>query len=181
MDIDSRRRVILIGMMGSGKTTVGRGLAAATGWEYVDNDELLRRRYGMTSRQLLAAQGERALREAEANALAMGLELPPPVIVGVAAGTILDDANRERLAAGGTVVWLRATAATLVKRAMDATHRPFVDADGEAWLHRAVVEREPLYTSIADVVVDTDTGTPQGTVAAILAHLQTVADADTSA
>src|SRR3989337_187365 len=92
-------RVFLIGMMGSGKTTIGRLLAEATSWPDVDNDELVRRGNGRTSREILAAEGEPMLRQAEASALALGVELPPPVIVGVAAGTILDAANRERLAA----------------------------------------------------------------------------------
>ncbi len=167
-------RVILIGMMGSGKTTIGLGLAAATGWEYVDNDELLLRRHGMTSRQILAAQGEARLREAEREALIAGLELPPPVIVGVAGGTVTDAGDRKRLSAGGIVVWLRATTATLVERTMDAKHRPFVDTVGPDWLRQAAVDRAPLYTSVADFVVDTDRGTPEGNVAAIRAYLEAV-------
>ncbi|HUF06987.1 MAG TPA: shikimate kinase [Candidatus Binatia bacterium] len=174
MDQLSDCRIILIGMMGSGKTTIGRGLAAATGWEYVDNDELLLRRHGMTSRQILAAQGEARLRAAEREALIAGLELPPPVIVGVAAGTITDAGDRERLSAGGIVVWLRAAAATLVDRAMDAEHRPFVDTVGPDWLQQAAVDRAPLYTSVAGLVVDTDRGTPEEIVAAIREYLEDV-------
>ncbi len=164
-------RVILIGMMGSGKTTVGRLLSSATGWPYVDNDALVGQQHGRTSRQILAAEGKEKLREAEADALARGLELPPPVILGVAAGTILDGANRRALEAGGVVVWLRAGTEALVGRAMDAAHRPFVDDAGKAWLADAVIDREPLYASVADLTVDTDAGTPADAVRLVRAHL----------
>jgi shikimate kinase len=167
-------RVILIGMMGSGKTTVGQLLSGSTGWPYVDNDALVQRLHGRTSREILATEGKETLRAAEAGALALGLDLPPPVILGVAAGTILDAANRRAIQAGGVVVWLRAGTEALVGRAMDAAHRPFVDDAGKAWMADAVIDREPLYASIADLVVDTDVGAPADAVQLIRAHLASV-------
>ena len=167
-------RVILMGMMGSGKTTVGQLLSGVTGWPYVDNDALVQRHHGRTSRQILAAEGKEKLREAEAGALALGLDLPPPVILGVAAGTILDPANRQALEAGGVVVWLRAGTEALVGRAMDAAHRPFVDEAGKAWMADAVTDRESLYASIADLVVDTDVGAPGDAIRLIRTHLASV-------
>jgi shikimate kinase len=154
MSQSSACRVILIGMMGSGKTTIGRLLSEATGWPYVDNDELVRRHSGLTARELLAEGGQDRLRAVESAALALGLELPPPVIVGVAAGTVLDPTNRQRMRDGGIVVWLRASAETLVLRAGGAVHRPCIDRD-DAWMEKAAAEREPLYAQIADVIVDT--------------------------
>lgn len=154
-------------MMGSGKTTIGRLLSQEIGWPYVDNDELVQRRFGRTAREILAAEGEATLREAEASALALGLALPGPVIIGVAAGTILHQPSRRDLRAGGFVVWLRASAATLVARAMDAEHRPFVDTAGAAWIAAVVTEREPLYASVADLIVDTDIATPADVVRTI--------------
>jgi len=167
-------RVILIGMMGSGKTTVGKLLSKATGWPYVDNDALVQRHHGRTSREILAAEGKEKLRAAEAGALALGLDLPPPVILGVAAGTILDIANRHALEAGGVVVWLRAGMEALVGRAMDAAHRPFVEDAGRAWMADAVSEREPLYASVADLTVDTDAGTPADAVRVIRSYLASI-------
>lgn|SRR5688572_10524777 len=167
-------RVTLIGMMGSGKTTIGQLLSGATGWPYVDNDALVQRHHGQTSREILASEGEEKLRAAEGAALLLGLDLPPPVILGVAAGTILDPANRRALEAGGVVVWLRAGTEALVGRAMDAAHRPFVDDAGKAWMADAVAEREPLYASIADLVVDTDVGPPADAVRLIRGHLASV-------
>ena len=164
-------RVLLIGMMGSGKTTVGELLSKATGWPYVDNDALIRSQHGRTSREILAAEGKEKLREAEAGALALGLDLPPPVILGVAAGTILDAGSRGALDAGGVVVWLRAGAEALVGRAMDAEHRPFVEDAGRAWMVDAVRDREPLYASVADLTVDTDAGPPSEAISLIRSHL----------
>ncbi len=163
--------MILIGMMGSGKTTVGQLLSSETGWPYVDNDALVQRHHGRTSREIRAAEGTEKLRAAEAGALARGLVLTPPVILGVAAGTILDVDNRHALDAGGVVVWLRAGTEALVGRAMDAAHRPFVDDAGKAWMADAVSDREPLYASVADLTVDTDAGTPADAVRLIRTHL----------
>ena len=167
-------RVILIGMMGSGKTTIGHLLSEETGWPYVDNDELVQRSHGLTSRKIVARQGEAKLREAETSALALGLELSAPVIIGVAAGTILDPANRHRMEVGGIVVWLRADAATLVSRAMDLSHRPFVHTAGGDWLAATVSERMPLYRSVANLIVDTDAGTPDDAVRTIRAHVESI-------
>jgi shikimate kinase len=153
-------RVILVGMMGSGKTTIGRLLSEATGWPYVDNDELVRRHSGTTAREVLADGGEDRLREVESAALALGVELPPPVVVGVAAGTVLEPKNRALMEDAGVVVWLRAATDTLVRRAGHAAHRPFIDRDGARWMEEAAAERDPLYAAIADVTVDTGASSP---------------------
>ncbi len=156
MIASGRCRVLLVGMMGSGKSTVGSELATATGWPYVDNDDLVREAHGATSRQLLADRGEEAMRRAESEALAAGVAGATPAIVGVAAGVILDPGDRDVLRHGGIVVWLRAGAAELAARAAGAEHRPWLDADPEAWMRAALAEREPLYASVADHVVDTE-------------------------
>ncbi|MDQ2688676.1 MAG: shikimate kinase [Chloroflexota bacterium] len=158
-----KRRLILIGMMGSGKTTVGSLLSLATGWQYVDNDELVRRLTGRSARQVLEERGEQRLRKVETDALRLGTELSGPIIVGVAAGTILDQANRDRLRQAGLVVWLRTDPAVLRKRAASATHRPFVDTDLD-WIARTAEERAPLYAEVADLVVDTDATSPDESV-----------------
>jgi shikimate kinase len=165
--VDGPCRVLLVGMMGSGKSTIGRLLADATGWPYVDNDELVLRAHGATPRTLLAERGEAAMRGAESDALASGVAVPAPAIVGVAAGVILDADNRETLRNGGIVVWLRAGAEGLAARAAGAEHRPWLDADPRAWMTAALLEREPLYASVADHVVDTDTAPPEETAAGL--------------
>lgn len=154
-------RVILVGMMGSGKTTVGQLLSDRTGWPYHDNDELLDRLFDATPRQVLAQSGEARLRETESSALALGLESPAPCIVAAAAGTILDEPNRRLVRDAGVVVWLRATADSLNERAFGAEHRPWLDTGGEPWVRSALLERDPLYASVADVTVDVDAREPE--------------------
>jgi shikimate kinase len=154
-------RILLIGMMGSGKSTIGRLLSDITGWPYVDNDELVLRATGMVSRQLLAERGEEALREAESAALSAALELEPPVVAGVAAGVVTDPDARRALADGGVVVWLTAAPEVLAQRAAGAAHRPFLDEDPLTWMTARLAEREPLYASVADVEIWTDVEPPE--------------------
>ena len=172
MTLEGPCRVLLVGMMGSGKSTIGRLLADATGWPYADNDELVQRAHGANPRRLLAERGEAAMRRAESDALTAGLALPAPAIVGVAAGVILEEADREALTDGGIVVWLRATADALAERAAGAEHRPWLDADPVAWMTATLAEREPLYAAVADHVVETDAMPPETIVGELLDWLE---------
>jgi shikimate kinase len=148
-------RVVLIGMMGSGKSSVGRALATRTGWPFLDNDALVERATGRTARETLAAGGEVGLRAAEAAALAAAIEADAPAIVALAAGTILEPDQRQRIADAGFVVWLRAQPAVLAARAAGAPHRPWLDGDAAAWFARTSAERDALYASVADLEIDT--------------------------
>jgi shikimate kinase len=159
------RRIALVGMMGSGKTTVGRALAEALGEPYIDNDDLVEVATGGTSPELLAAGGTPAVRDAEAEALRVGLSgrIGARAVLGVAAGTILDPDLRELLRERSVVVWLRARPETLARRiAADptgGTHRPWHEAGSmtaEVWLRREAEARAPFYTEVADVIVDVD-------------------------
>jgi shikimate kinase len=158
---------VLVGMMGRGKSSVGQALAVRTGWPYVDNDDLLDRIAGQTPKQILAERGEEALRRAESGALALGLETPAPSIIGAAAGTILEPANREALRHGGQVVWLRASVETLTERSIGAPHRAWLDEGGPAWIRETVAERSPLYESVADLTLDVDGRSPDELARAI--------------
>ena len=175
MTVGGPCRVLLIGMMGSGKSTIGRVLAEATGWPYIDNDELVREFHGATARQILAERGEAPMRAAESEALARGVRAPAPTVIGVAAGTILEAANRERLRMGGIVVWLRVDVAAIESRAVGADHRPWLDTGGGSWIRETVTERDPLYASVADTVIDTGTKTVDESAGELLAWLGTVA------
>jgi shikimate kinase len=164
-------RVVLLGMMGSGKTTLGRRLAALTGWPYHDNDALVAEATGRTAREL-AADGVRSLREAEAAALRRALALPSPVIAGAAAGVVTDPELRDRLKRAGVVVWLRAPAETLAARAAAGTHRPWMDADAAQWFASTTAQREALYHEVANLEVDTGTHPPDVTAERVLALLE---------
>ena len=89
--------VVLLGMMGAGKSTVGRALSERTGWRYMDNDELVREATGRAPEDIAAADGEDALHAAEAEALRYALAMPPPLIAGAAAWVVTDPVSVERL------------------------------------------------------------------------------------
>lgn len=165
-------RIILVGMMGSGKSTIGRLLSEATGWPYIDNDELVLRSNGATPRQLLAERGEAAMRGAESSALAIGLGIPEPAIIGVAAGTILEERNRDRMRDGGIVVWLRAAPSVLAERAAGSEHRPWLEGDAASWMREAATERDPLYASAADITLDTTSDPPDESVRELRRRLE---------
>lgn len=167
-------RILLVGMMGSGKSSVGRALAARTGIPFVDNDALVERATGRTAREL-AEGGEAALRAAESAALREGLAVDPPAIIGVAGGAVLNPDDRQRIREGGFVVWLRASAEVLAIRAAGAAHRPWLEGDSEGWFRRTVEERDPLYAGVSDLEIDTGTATPDEAADAIAAALAAAA------
>lgn len=143
-----------MGLMASGKSTVGEALSAATGWPLLDNDALLERSTGRTAVELLAAEGIERLRAAESDVLTLTLSMPAPLVASVPAGIVLDPRDRARLRAGGHVVWLRTPVSILVRRVSKKDHRPFLNGDAAAALRAMAAEREPLYAEVAHQVLD---------------------------
>ena len=162
--------VILVGMMGSGKSTVGRALSHRTGWRYVDNDDLVRSFSGRGATEIRAADGEDALHDVEKLAFEASLALEPPVIIGAAAGVVLDPVARVRLRSGPHVVWLRARPETLLAHVGDGTGRR-AEATDPAWITARAAERAPLYAEVASQVVDVDDRSPDEVADLILAGL----------
>jgi shikimate kinase len=156
-------RVLLVGMMGAGKTTVGRALGILLGWPYFDNDELVARAVGKDTRRVQQEDGEEALRRAESLALDVALREGAPLVAGVAGGVVLDPLDRLRLRTGGFTVWLRADVTTLARR-VEGTDRPWLGDDPEAAVTRLYAGRAHLYESVASLVLDVD-DTPPGLVA----------------
>ncbi len=147
-------RVLLVGLMASGKSTVGQAISVLTGWPAIDNDALLERCTGSTAAELVAAHGVEHLRTAESDVLALTLSMPAPLVAGVAAGTVLDPRDREKLRAGGHVVWLRTPVSTLVRRVSHVDSRPFLSGDPATVLRAMAAEREPLFAEVAHQVLD---------------------------
>ena len=146
--------LVLLGMMGAGKTTVGQALAAHTGWRYLDNDDLVLAATGRAPDEIDATDGSAALHAAEAAALRHALSLPPPLIAGAAAGVIEDEGARKLLREA-TVVYLRARPETLRARIGTGDGRR-ADAIDLAWLQARHAERDAVYRHVATVTVDTD-------------------------
>ncbi|HEY4929160.1 MAG TPA: shikimate kinase [Acidimicrobiales bacterium] len=148
--------LVLVGMMGSGKTTVGRELAGRLGWAFLDSDAMVEASTGSTVADLFAAHGEEAFRVEESRVLAEALATPMPAVVSAAGGTVLDAGNRARLESQAMVVWLRAEPATLADRVGPGDGRPLLVDDPAARLSELDAVRRPLYEEVADVVVDVD-------------------------
>jgi shikimate kinase len=164
-------RVFLIGMMGSGKTTVGRELAKRLGWPHLDSDEQVERNTGRTVPDILEADGEAAFRAEEKKALVQAATGEGPAVVSVAGGAVLDPDNRRCLHDAGTVVWLRADPATLVVRVGDGRGRPLLAGDVAGNLTRLYEQRRGLYEDLADVIVDVDERSALEVVDAVVAKL----------
>lgn len=165
-------RVLLTGLMATGKTSVGLAIAAATGWPCVDNDALLERSAGATAAEILAEHGEERLRAAEADVLTLLVSMPPPLVAGVAAGTVLDERNRQRMRSAGHVVWLRTPPEVLARRVRRQGGRPFLDGDPLATLQAMSDARAALYEQTAHQIVDADRMTPAQAAREVLAALR---------
>ena len=150
--------VVLIGMMGTGKTTVGRLVATLLSRPFVDTDEGVEARTGLSVEELFASKGEASFRAEESAVLAEALADAEPAVIAVAGGAVLDVSNRvlirQASADGGLVVWLLADPAMLVARVAEGTHRPLLADDPADALTRLSAQREPLYAEIADVAID---------------------------
>lgn len=162
-------KIFLVGMMGAGKTTIGRRLARRLRVPYLDSDAEVERRTGRSVPEIWHADGEAAFRVEEAAVLAEAVAAEGSAVVAVAGGAVLDPANRELLAKAGTVVWLRADPETLAARVGGGAGRPLLDGDPAAALRRLDAVRRPLYASLADVVVDVEGMGPDQVVGRILA------------
>ncbi len=154
-------RLLLVGMMGVGKTTVGRLVADRLGWPYLDSDAQVMADTGRTVPEIFADEGEAAFRAEESRVLAEAVSGTDYVVVSVAGGAVLSEANRALLVRSGSVVWLRADPATLAARVGSGVGRPLLGADPAAALAALDEERRPLYESVAALVVDVDTLTPE--------------------
>jgi shikimate kinase len=150
-----RGNLYLIGPMGSGKTAVGKKLAALLGKQFFDSDAEIEQRTGVDIRYIFEKEGEARFREREREVIA-DLTSLDGVIVATGGGAVLDPANRERLASTGTVVYLRATVDAQLERTRPSRNRPLLmGGDPRAVLERLLAIRRPLYEEIADISVDT--------------------------
>lgn len=153
--------MVVIGLMGVGKTTVGQVLADRLGRALVDSDQRIEALTGRTAKQILADDGVAQLRSHEAAALFDALAGCEPLVIAAAGGVVLAGEHRRRLIeADAHVVWLDADPSDLTRRAAGHPHRPWLDHDPAGTLQRMRDEREALYREVADQVVVVDGLTP---------------------
>jgi shikimate kinase len=154
------RHVVLVGLMGAGKTTVGRRCAERLGRRFVDVDEVIEATTGRTVRDVFASDGETAFRALERDAIADVCASPDALVIACGGGAVVDPENRRRIRADGVVVWLRAAPKQLASRVATADERDarplLAGGDPEHALERLATLRELAYEAAAHVVVDTD-------------------------
>ncbi len=166
----STRHVVLVGLMGSGKTTVGRLLAARLGRTFVDNDVVLEHRTGHTAREIAAAEGADALHLREAEALVLALSSIVPAVIAAAAAAPMEPFAAAAMSLHD-IVYLRATPPVLaarIARTPDDGHRPLVADDAPATLAAQfatqIAARDERYRALATLVVDADVEGPEAVV-----------------
>ena len=161
--------LVLVGLMGSGKTTVGRVVAERMGRHFHDTDAIIEARTGRSVREIFSADGEEAFRDLEAEVLAEIIAEEEPSVIAGAGGVVLREANRAALRAGRCrVVWLCADPAHLIERVTNGGHRPLLDDDPEARLRQMFIDREAFYREVAHAIVRTDGRNVHEVVEAVL-------------
>lgn len=164
------RPVVLVGLMGSGKTSVAQRLAAALGRPLRDSDADLRARFGASAAEQVAAEGQRVLHDREQRHLLDALaQEPPPVIA--AAASVVDDGSCRAALGPAFVVWLDAPPRVLAERMRDGDHRPHYDPDLERMLSTQHERRAARFRQVADLVVDVTGPDPDEVAQTILTAL----------
>ena len=164
--------VVLIGLMGTGKTTAGRLLAARRGRQLCDSDSEIEAREGVTVRELQDRHGARWLHRLEATILLEALARAQPSVIAAAASTIDDERCRAALRGPGVVsVWLEAKLATLVSRYDSDPHRPRYREGTAAALARQLAARGEHFAQTATATVDVDGLDPEAVLERICAAI----------
>ncbi len=149
------RPIVLIGMMGAGKTAVGTALARILGVPFLDSDEELERAAQRKVSEIFARDGEAFFRARESEILARLLS-GPPAVISTGGGAFVAPANREVIARHGTAVWLKADLDILWNRVRHSTTRPLLrNADPKGTLKALLDTREPIY-ALAEITVEAE-------------------------
>jgi shikimate kinase len=173
-----RASIFLVGMMGAGKTTIGRALAQRLDRPFIDTDRLLVERCGVPVATIFEIEGEAGFRRRE-SALLAEVSVQPGQVIATGGGAILDPANRAVMHRHGTVIYLRARLESLWERTRHDSSRPLLATpDPRGRLAELLAERDPLYRETAHLVMDTGSQSAATLVGRIVAVLETHVPAD---
>jgi shikimate kinase len=162
----------LVGLMGAGKTTVGRSLARATGKTFYDSDHEIEARTGVRIPTIFELEGEAGFRGRE-HAVIEELVTMKDIVLATGGGAVLNPENRANLRRGGFVIYLRASVDDLYMRTAHDKNRPLLQtANPKQRLAELFEARDPLYREVADLVVDTSRQTVQHLTHQLLQQLE---------
>jgi shikimate kinase len=165
--MEQERSIVLVGLMGAGKSSVGRRVAVRLGLPFCDSDAEIELAAGCSVNDLFARFGEAAFREGERRVMARLLS-GPRLVIATGGGAFIDDSTRALIADHGISVWLRADLDLLVKRTAGRDHRPLLKQGDPRLILASLMERRyPIY-ALADLVVDSLDQPTDYTVQAVL-------------
>jgi len=162
------RNIILIGFMGTGKSTVGKAVATELDWGFIDTDEQVEALAGKSISELFAQDGEQHFRKLESQVLS-DIAKREHLVVSTGGGAVLRQENRQAMLASGLVVALTADAETIIERVRLDTNRPLLAGDLPSKVQRLMKEREGAY-DFATVKIDTSGLGVEEIVEIILTH-----------
>lgn len=149
------RPIVMVGLMGAGKSAIGRRLATCLNMPFVDADTEIETAAGCTIAEIFERHGEEAFRDGERRVIAR-LLVGPPIVLATGGGAFMDDGTRALIAETGISVWLRADLDTLVRRTAKRNHRPLLqNGDPAETLKNLIAVRHPIYEQ-SDIVVESD-------------------------
>lgn len=164
------RTIALVGLMGAGKSCIGRRLAQRLDLPFVDADREIEEAAGCSIEEIFERHGEQAFRDGERRVIARLLSGPPHVLA-TGGGAFMDPRTRAAIRERAIAIWLRADLDLLLKRVARRNDRPLLKvADPRRRLEELIAERHPIYAE-ADLIVDSEDGPPEATVERVLAAL----------
>ncbi len=176
----SSGNVFLVGMMGAGKTTIGKLLAKQLGKTFIDSDEEIQRRTGVTIPYIFDVEGEAGFRQREA-AVIRDLVQRDNVVLATGGGAVLSTENRAELAHNGIVIYLKSTVHDLWQRTRHDRNRPLLQTkDPLARLKELYEQRDPLYIEVADLVINSGKQSAQSLVLRLQHELDARTATDTN-
>ncbi len=174
--LNSTHNIFLVGLMGSGKTTIGRALAKRLNKRFVDADHEIEARTGASIPLIFEIEGEASFRQREADVI-RDLTALEGIVLATGGGAVLNEGSRQFLRERGIVVYLRASVGSILQRTSHDRNRPLLQtADPKARIEELSRQRAPLYEAVAHITVETGRPNVQSVVQNILAQLEKLAD-----
>ncbi|MBT3172958.1 MAG: shikimate kinase [Rhodospirillaceae bacterium] len=170
-DLPLERSIVLVGLMGSGKSAIGRRLAARIGMDFVDADSEIEEAAGLSINDIFEVHGEAAFRDGERRVIARLLSKPAHILA-TGGGAFMDPETRKTVKQRGISIWMRAEFDVLLRRVSRRDNRPLLKGDNkEEILRRLIEERYPVYGE-ADITVQSQDGPHEETVSEVIAAIK---------